>query len=178
MVIRSGIKIINLATYYLLFSFLILVSFANAQNSALAVKGTQSNFGNLKTVSQFGHVVFADQPDKETISLLKDQNISLVINIRAENESEGYDERKAVEEAGVAFIQIPYMKGRYINGEALDEILSLVEATAANGSKIMLHCTHSQRAGSVLGAALYRDYGYSKKKPMNMQNRLALPVSF
>ena len=31
------------------------------------------------------------------------------------------------------------------------------------GKKIMLHCSHGQRAGSTLGLILYRDYGYSKE---------------
>jgi len=161
MISRSGFKIISLGIVY---SFFIIVSIASAQNSPLTVKGDQTNFGNLKSVSQFGHVLFADQPDKKTIGLLKDLGISLVINIRGINENEGYNERKVVEAEGIAYIQIPYMNGRYVNGSAVEEIMSLVKATGENGTKILLHSTRSQRAGSVLGVALYRDYGYSKEQ--------------
>ncbi len=139
------------------------ISLSYAQNSPLAVKGDQEKFGNLQVVSQYGHVVFADQPDKATIGMLNDQGISMVINIRGEAEDEGYDERKAVEEQGIPFIQIPYMKGRDINPDALEEILGLIDMTGKNGNKIMLHCTHSQRAGSVLGAALVKA-GHSREE--------------
>lgn len=164
MISRSGIKKVTTGVFYSLFLFFSFVSFSLAQNSPLAVRGEQANFGNLKFVSQFGHILFADQPDKETVAMLKDHGISLVINIRGINENEGYDERKAVEAQGIAYIQIPYMNGRYVNGDALDEIISLLKATAGNGTKILLHSTRSQRAGSVLGATLYRDYGYSKEE--------------
>ena len=145
-----------------LVTFLLISQFSYAQNSTLAVKGTQEAFGNLKVVNQYGSVVFADQPDKATIEMLKDHGIKMVITIRGESEKEGYDERKAVEAQGITYIQIPYMKGRNINSDAVDEILELINVTENNGTKIMLHCTHSQRAGSLLGAALYKS-GYSRE---------------
>jgi len=114
-------------------------------------------------VSQYGHVIFADQPDKETVGMFNDQGIKMVINIRGETEDEGFDERKAVEEQGIAYVQIPYMKGREIDGAAVDEILDLVAMTGQSGSKVLLHCTHSQRAGSLLGAALVRA-GHSREQ--------------
>ena len=95
--------------------------------------------------------------------MLKDQGINMVVSIRGLNEKVGFDERKAVEEQGISFVQIPYMKGRGIDNDGLDEIMSIVNAAGKSGTKIMLHCTHSQRAGSLLGTALYRDYGYSKE---------------
>lgn len=147
-----------------LFAAIYLISVSSfAQNSPLAQKGDQTKFGNLEVVSQYGHVVFADQPGKATIGMLKDQDIKMVISIRGENEKEGYNERKAVEEQGIAFVQIPYMKGRGIDVDAADELLSLIKMTGDSGSKIMLHCTHSQRAGSLLGLALYKD-GHSREE--------------
>ncbi len=144
-------------------SILLSAQLSFAQNSPLAVKGDQEKFGNLEVVSQYGHVVFADQPDRATIGMLKDQGIKMVINIRGEAEDEGYDERKAVEEQGIPYVQIPYMKGRGIDAEAVEEILGLIELTGNSGTKIMLHCTHSQRAGSLLGAALVKA-GHSKEE--------------
>ncbi|MCC3861112.1 hypothetical protein [Pseudemcibacter aquimaris] len=157
-------------------SFLfVATSFAQ---SALLEKGDQQAFGNLKAVSQYGHVVFTDQPDEATIGMLKDQDIGLVLSIRGEAEDEGYDERKAVEEQGIPFIQIPYMKGRGIDLAAMDEILSVVNAAGENGTKMMLHCTHSQRAGSWLSAVLYRDHGVSKEEAMKIAKDAGLYSEF
>ncbi len=141
---------------YVVLAVFLVAQASYAQNSPLAVKGDQEKFGNMEVVSQYGHVVFADQPDKATIGMLKDHGIKMVISIRGESEDEGYDERKAVEEQGLPFIQIPYMKGRSVDPAAVEELLSLVEMTGESGTKIMLHCTHSQRAGSLLGAALVK----------------------
>lgn len=149
-----------------------------AQMTPLTVKGDQEAFGNLKVVSQYGHVVFADQPDKATVGMLKDHDIGLVLSIRGEAEDEGFDERKAVEEQGIPFVQIPYMKGRSIDLAAMNDILSVVNAAGENGTKVMLHCTHSQRAGSLLGAALYRDHGVSKEEAMRIADDAGLKSEF
>lgn len=167
MIFTSFFKKIASGMIFSLIAIFLLCSASFAQNSPLAVKSDQTAFGNLKVVSQYGHVVFADQPDKATVGMLNDMDIKMVITIRAESENEGYDERKAVEKEGIAFVQIPYMKGRAIDGDAVDEILSLIDTTAQSGSKIMVHCTHSQRAGSLLGAALYKA-GFSKEKANEM----------
>lgn len=163
MVYKSFFKKITSGMMSSLIAVFLLCSASFAQNSPLAIKGDQTAFGNLKVVSQYGHVVFADQPDKTTVGMFKDMGIKMVINIRNESENEGFDERKAVEAEGMAYVQIPYMKGRAINGDAADELLSLIEMTAKSGNKIMLHCGHSQRVGSVLAVALYKA-GYSREK--------------
>lgn len=157
---------------------IIFFSTSFGQVVPLTQKVEQEAFGNLKVVSQYGHVVFADQPDKATVGMLKDHDIGLVISIRGEAEDEGFDERKAVEEQGIPFVQIPYMKGRSIDLTAMDEILSVVNAAGENGTKVMLHCTHSQRAGSLLGAALYRDYGVSKEESMRIADDAGLKSEF
>ena len=155
-------KIIRISIYSVVAVFLFFGT-ASAQNSPLAVEGSQTPFGNHKVLHQFGNVIFADQPDKATVEMYKDKDVKMVISIRGESENAGFDERKAVEKAGMAFIQIPYMKGRKIDGQNVDEILSLLNMTEENGSKVVLHCTHSQRAGSLLGVALYKK-GYSREE--------------
>lgn len=161
--LHSSLKKLAVYITYFIVSMFLAAQLSYAQNSPLAVKGDQEKFGNLEVVSQYGHVVFADQPDKATIGMLKDHGIKMVITIRGEAEDEGYDERKAVEEQGIPYIQIPYMKGRAVDPAAVDELLALVDLTGENGTKIMLHCTHSQRAGSLLGAALVKA-GHSREE--------------
>ncbi len=131
------------------------------QTSTLALKGDQEKFGNLEVVSQFGHLVLSDQPNRATFRMIKEQGISMVINIRGGAENEGFDERKAAAEEGLAYMQIPFMDGRYIKEDAIEELLSLINSTGNNGTKVMIHCSHSQRTGSLLGIALVKA-GYSR----------------
>ncbi len=177
MIFQKIAKKITRNVVFLCLSLALISGFAHAQNSPLAIKGDQEKFGNLQVVNQYGHVIFADQPDKATVAMLKDMDVKMVINIRGEAENEGFDEQKAVVEQGIAYVQVPYMKGRTINADAVDEILGLVKMTGDNGSKVFLHCTHSQRAGSFLGVALVKA-GYSKEDAGEMAKDAGMTSEF
>ena len=126
----------------------------------------QAPFGNLEITPYYGNVIYAAQPDEDTVKMFKDQDFDLVINIRELNEDIGFDERTLVEDQGITYLQIPYMmeptfRSNFSN-DALSQIKTVIDDATAKGQKIMLHCSHGQRAGSSLGMILYRDYGYSK----------------
>jgi uncharacterized protein (TIGR01244 family) len=154
----------------------VLVAFFNAAINAQSVElaatertrqGTHQPFGNLVITPHFGNVVYAAQPDEDTVKMFKDQGFDLVINIRELNEDIGFDEKKLVEDQGIIYKQIPYLTAPTFQAEFSDEALTKVkeaidEATM-KGQKILLHCSHGQRAGSSLGMILYRDYGYTKE---------------
>lgn len=128
---------------------------------------TQVPFGNLEVTPYFGNVVYAAQPDEATVKMLKDQDFDLVINIRELNEDIGFDEKKLVEDQGITYMQIPYLDEPNFNADfsndALSEIKAVIDNATSKNQKILLHCSHGQRAGSSLGMILYRDYGYSKE---------------
>ncbi len=127
----------------------------------------QTPFGNLLITPYFGNVVYAAQPDADTVKMFKDQGFNLVINIRELNEDIGFNERKLIEDQGISYMQIPYLTAPNFNADfsndALSKIKTVIDEATAKGQKIMLHCSHGQRAGSSLGMILYRDYGYSKQ---------------
>lgn len=124
-------------------------------------------FGNLEIAPHMGSVVYAAQPDEATVGMFKDQGFDLVINIRELNEDLGFDEKGMVEAQGIEYKQIPYLTAPTFEAgfshAALSEIKTAIDAASLAGKKILLHCSHGQRAGSTLGAILYRDYGYSKE---------------
>ncbi|MBT6036389.1 MAG: hypothetical protein HOJ34_11935 [Kordiimonadaceae bacterium] len=128
----------------------------------------QSPFGNLEITPYYGNVVYAAQPDEDTVKMFKDQDFDLVINIRELDEEIGFDERKLVEDQGITYLTIPYMTEPTTRSDfshdALSQIKQVIDDATAKGQKIMLHCSHGQRAGSSLGMILYRDYGYSKEE--------------
>lgn len=127
----------------------------------------QAPFGNLEITPYFGNVVYAAQPDEATVKMLKDQEFDLVINIRELNEDLGFDEKGLVEGQGITYMQIPYLDepnfDADFSNDALSEIKTAIDDATARGQKILLHCSHGQRAASSLGMILYRDYGYSKE---------------
>ena len=46
-----------------------------------------------------------------------------------------------------------------------------------NGTKVILHCTHSQRAGSLLGAALYKA-GHSREVANSAAEKAGMTSKF
>ncbi|MCB2090155.1 MAG: dual specificity protein phosphatase family protein [Alphaproteobacteria bacterium] len=155
--------------------FLLFFTLASAQTASLTAeqrteKKTQLPFGNLKNTPYFGNVVYAAQPDADTVKMLKSEGFDLVINIRELNEDLGFDEKGLIEGQGITYMQIPYLTAptfeAEFSDEALSKIKSVIDEATNKGQKILLHCSHGQRAGSSLGMILYRDYGYSKEEAL------------
>ena len=157
-------------------TFLLLITIVSttacAQTAELAVtdrtrEGVHAPFGNLTNTPHYGNVVYAAQPDEETVKMFKDQGFDLVINLREFNEDLGFDEKALVEEQGITYKQIPYMTAPTFDAEfsdeALTEIKKVIDEATSRGEKILLHCSHGQRVASTLGLILYRDYGYSRE---------------
>ena len=150
----------------------IMVSFgtAYAQNVDLTSEKEQEPFGNLDKTPQLGHVVYGRQPDEATIPMLKERGFTHIVSVRYDDEPANFDARKVIEDNGMTFTQISYLKGsikdpaseRTVDDASLTLIKNLLEETANNDGKVLLHCASGQRAAAALGSILYRDYGYSK----------------
>ena len=138
----------------------------------------QLPFGNLDKTPYFGNVVYAAQPDLDTVKILKDQGFDLIINIRELNENIGFDEKKLLEKQGILYVQIPYMQEPSFNSEfsdvALNKIKLAIDDGTRKGLKILLHCSHGQRVASTLGAILYRDYGYTVEEAFEAANKAGM----
>ncbi len=144
-------------------SILIAVTNANAQSAPnLTSEQVEAPFGNLESTPRVGNVVYAKQPDADTIRMLKDKDFKMVLSVKFDDESNDFDERKLVEKEGMSFVQISYYEGsiddqpRKINDDAVGQIAELLDAATSSGSKVLLHCSSGQRAAAVLGAVLYR----------------------
>ncbi|MCC3861113.1 hypothetical protein [Pseudemcibacter aquimaris] len=143
---------------------------ANAQNlDHLTAKKEIEAFGNFSKVSQMGNIVYAGQPDADTIKILKEQGYDMVVSVKFDDEKVGYDERKVVEENGMSFVRIPFYEGsindkvRTVSDNGVAELSKMLSQATLNGSKVFLHCGSGQRAAGALGSILARDYGYSKE---------------
>ena len=161
-------------------SLMILVCSSSGQTADLVSEKNQTPFGNLDKTPYFGNVVYSKQPDEQTIPMLKEQDIKLVLSVRYDDEPVGFDARKIIEENGMSFVQISYLKGsindevRYVDDEAVTQIKQVIENSAAAGSKILVHCQSGQRAAAALGSILYRDYGFSKEEARKYAEKAGL----
>ncbi len=149
----------NICSALLAFMFLI----SCASNGDLA-PAPNASFGNLEKAPQRDNVVYAAQPDENTVKMFKDQGFDVVINLRSMDEELGFDEEKMVLEQGIYYTRIPYLNNddnTVINNDALTKVKEAVEEATENGHKVLVHCSHGLRAASTVGLILYRDYGHS-----------------
>ncbi|MDG1996132.1 MAG: hypothetical protein P8J14_06550 [Emcibacteraceae bacterium] len=161
-------------------SFLMMVS-AQAQNlDHLTVEKDFTPFGNIKKAQHVGNVVYAAQPDADTIKMLKEKGFDMVISVKYDDEKVGFDERKVVEENGMSFVRIPYFKGsiddkvRNVDDAGIAELAKMLDMATLNGTKVFMHCQSGQRASAALGSLLARDYGYTKEQAMDIAAKAGL----
>ena len=154
---------------------------AQAQNlDHLTAEKEIAPFGNLKKADHVGNVVYAAQPDADTIKMLKEQGFDMIVSVRYDDEKVGFDERKAVEENGMSFVRIPYFKGsiddkvRNVNDAGIAELSKMLSMATMSGSKVFMHCQSGQRASAALGSLLARDHGYSKEQAMDIAAKAGL----
>ncbi|MGY8985884.1 MAG: beta-lactamase hydrolase domain-containing protein [Sphingomonadales bacterium] len=105
------------------------------------------------------------QPSLEDIGKLKSMGYSVVVNLRGEGEFDDFDEEKAVEGAGLKYINIPFQGMRGLTPENAKTLHDLIEG--ADG-KVLLHCTIGMRAGSLLGVEKYLFGNLTKKEALEL----------
>ena len=93
------------------------------------------------------------QPDQEAIGKFADEGISTVINLRMPGEFEEFDERKAVEAAGLTYTSIPIDKETGLTRENAERVHQALENVSEG--KVLLHCGTSNRTGAMLALSAY-----------------------
>jgi uncharacterized protein (TIGR01244 family) len=92
-------------------------------------------------------VTTSGQPDEVSLRQLADAGYIAVIDLRAESEDRGFDEKSAVEALGMTYISIPVNGASgvsYDNAALLDQSLSGIDGP------VLLHCASSNRVGALL----------------------------
>lgn len=89
----------------------------------------------------------AGQPDAEILQRFAEAGYAAVIDIRAEDEDRGMDERAVVEGLGLDYLLLPIADAEDVSFDAarrLDELLSGYEAP------VLVHCASGNRVGALL----------------------------
>lgn len=110
-----------------------------------APKVESAKLGNTRNVHACGDLYLAGQPTQDDIALLKQNGIKRVITLRYEDEVK-WDEKQAVEAAGMEFVSIPLGSVDTLTNDALDKITALL---GEKSGKTLLHCGSASRVGGV-----------------------------
>ena len=128
--------------------------------------------GKIARVSRLADVYLASQPTAADLAEAKNLGIKTVINLRPDAETKGFDERRAVEAAGLAYVHIPF---------AADDVTDAVFDQAREQLKsaprpLLLHCGTANRVGGVwlpyrvLDAGLSWDAALAEAKTIGLRN--------
>jgi uncharacterized protein (TIGR01244 family) len=102
--------------------------------------------GKIARVHRLADVYLAGQPTAEDLAEAKKLGIKTVLNLRPDAELKGFDERSAVEAAGLAYVHIPFSGADDLNDEIFDkarEQLKTVERP------LLFHCASANRVGAL-----------------------------
>jgi len=96
-----------------------------------------------------GDIYFGGQPTPASVEALKQEGVKVVINLRRPEEMDklDYDEKKAVEAAGMTYIHMPMVSTGLPTAEALKPVLAALGT--ADDARVFLHCGSSNRVGGV-----------------------------
>ncbi len=96
-----------------------------------------------------GKVYFGGQPTQESVDALKKNGVKVVINLRRAEEMEkvDFDEKNAVEAAGMKYVNVPMESTGLPTAESLKPLL--VTLGDAKDAPVFLHCGSSNRVGGV-----------------------------
>ena len=87
------------------------------------------------------------QPSEEELRSWAEQGLTMVIDLRAFDESRGFDEVQILEELGISYFPLPISHGldlSWNNAVVLDETIS-----NSNGP-VLIHCRSGNRVGALM----------------------------
>jgi protein tyrosine/serine phosphatase len=136
--------------------FAALISFSVVvicQTSVSAGQGQEGKFGNIK-IKNFGQMderlYRGAQPNERDYKDLAALGINTVVDLR--NDPESYA-KKAAEELGMHYINIPMSDKSYPKDEQIETFLKIVNDPATG--KLFVHCAGGRHRTGVIGA-IYR----------------------
>lgn len=100
----------------------------------------------IRNVHQLDDIYLAGQPSEEGLQTAKAEDIRTVVSLRHANEMTDFDEPKAVEEAGLTYVHLPWNG----EGELTDNVFQKARELFAWAERPMLmHCGSANRVGAL-----------------------------
>ena len=146
---------------------------ADAQeNQPEAIK--QATLGNTKNVHRAGDLFFAGQFAAEDIKPIAAAKVSRVITLRTDGEID-WDEKKAIEAAGMTFIQVPFRSPESLTDDVFDKIRELLRDQT---STTLFHCGSANRVGGAWLPYRVLDEGVPLEKALTEAREIGLKTPF
>jgi len=136
---------------------LILLFFISL-NFVSVVHATDKNVVNQLTmrnaVNYTDKFILGGQPSATDLELLAQNDVELVINLRAKGEFSKFDEQKTVESLGMKYISIEVASARDVN---FDNLKIFTDAIKQSNGKTLIHCASGNRVGAFFALDAYKN---------------------
>lgn len=106
----------------------------------------EAKLGTTKPVHRMGSIYLSGQPGKDDIAEIASAGIKTVINLRHSKEMTEFDEKAAVEAAGLTYTHLPWKAPDELTDEIFNQTRKLLSEST---EPVLLHCGSSNRAGAV-----------------------------
>ena len=129
--------------------------------------------GKIARLHALGDVYLAGQPSAADLAEAKKIGIKTVINLRPDAENKDFDERRAVEAEGLAYVHIPVAGARDLTDDVFDKAREQLRTAER---PLLLHCATANRVGAVwlpyrvLDGGLAWDAALAEAKTVGLRN--------
>jgi uncharacterized protein (TIGR01244 family) len=136
--------------------------------SARAIQGptegsaAAETFGIKNTVQPEPGLLTAGQPTPEQLQEAAKAGYKTVLDLRAPGEDRGFDETKAAEAAGLAYVNVPVTPDT-LDQAVIDRFLAALEGAER---PVLVHCGTANRVGGVYYAYLVLEKGLSEQEAL------------
>ncbi|MEM9412863.1 MAG: hypothetical protein AAGA30_17255 [Planctomycetota bacterium] len=114
-----------------------------AQTQAGRAKIESATLGTANNVHRAGKLYFAGQFSPTDVEIIKQEKFKRVITLRTNGEID-WDEKSAIEEAGIEFSIVSFQSPQALNDQVFDKIRKLLKDS---DTKTLLHCGSANRVG-------------------------------
>ncbi len=116
-------------------------------------------------------VATAGQMSEAHVGQLADAGYRVVVDLRAAEEPRGYDERAAVERAGMEYVLLPVTPAS-LGDATFDRVRDLLKESGKR--PILVHCQSANRVGAVMLPFLVLDEGRTQQEALAMAGEIGL----
>ncbi len=107
---------------------------------------------------------------EKQVKLLKNFHVTRAINIKNESEVE-FDEKKAIESAGIEYINFPISSPSELTLEKYQEFKNILEK---NTGRVFIFCLSGNRVGAFISLYLALVCGHPKKRALEVGKKIGL----
>jgi uncharacterized protein (TIGR01244 family) len=123
---------------------------------------------------QAGSFYFGGQPDEEMFRKLADEGVTIVINLRTDDEMDAYkkenfDEVALLQDFGISYVHIP-LGGK--SGYSADAVDQLEKTLSEHQGKALIHCKSCGRVSFLWVAYLIKYRNYTIDDAINIGKKM------